>query len=122
MKTVVEDLFQEILERTEALLDTLRRSSIEEMFEEELDSLLKERESILLMLRDRLEQEPDPDLYRYLYERYKKKEALVVQLLKTAKEELARKMREAQQNRTLFKQYDAYLRNTPYGVFFDKKK
>jgi hypothetical protein len=120
-RMTVEEYFQQIAERTEKLLDVLSRSVHDLDAGEDMDLLLKERETLLSALTAKLKQEPYTDRYRDLYERYKQQETLSREKLEQAMAALKQKMQSVKHNRAMANQYDSYLQG-PFGAFIDQKK
>jgi exonuclease VII large subunit len=118
----VETCFQQVLKRTEALLDLIDQAARKATVAEEIDHLLEEREQQLQVLREKLLQVPNPRVYELHYQQLQQLEERVAQHMEQAMADLKQKIHHAQQNRNTGSQYDSYYREGPYGVFIDKKK
>lgn len=116
-----EELFQLLIEATEALQSFFKHSLQNDDFKE-VDRLLAERESMLLQLREALQQTADPGKYQSLYQLWQEKDAEIIQFIHNSMNELGKKLKEVQYVRTTSNQYDSYLRQMPFGAFVDKKK
>ncbi|MFY0543165.1 hypothetical protein [Brevibacillus sp. H7] len=122
MKIGVENLFQQLMECTDALIEACNRPVLEETDEDGIGVILKKRERLLQALGERLTQEKAPDKYVVLFEKCKQKENVAGQLLARAMNHLSQKIRDTKHSQSVSTNYNAYTRIMPYGAFIDKKK
>ncbi|MEW9702565.1 hypothetical protein [Paenibacillus sp. SI8] len=116
-----EKLFHQLIDRTDDLLRMIQSSRQDEGLEG-MEQLYTERESLLKQLSDNLQQDADVGKYRALYEFWQAKETELRNFVQTSLQETEIKMNDVQKSRTISSQYDSYMRQMPYGVFFDRKK
>ncbi|HZG15380.1 MAG TPA: hypothetical protein VE710_10195 [Candidatus Bathyarchaeia archaeon] len=118
----VEDLFEQVLECTDALIKVCTSPNGDAINEERLVQLLDKREILIKALGKELENISDREKYRSYFDSYQQKESVAEQLLKRSLETLSQKLKDTQQSRSVTTNYDAYNRLVPYGAFIDHKK
>lgn len=118
---LTEALFHRLIENTEDLLLAFKTPLQIEGFKK-ADHVFTERQVLLKQLSENLQLIAEPVKYEPLYELWQAKETELLDLVKTSLQETDQKIKEAQLSRSISKQYNSYLRQVPYGAFFDKKE
>lgn len=116
-----EAQFQRLIDKTDALHQVLKHAIQTDDFTE-ADRLFAEREAILQQLNEKLSYIAQPDKYRSLYQTWQVKETKIINLVNSSLQDVDKKIKEIEQNRSVSNQYDSYLRQMPHGAFVDKKR
>ncbi|MEC0267602.1 hypothetical protein [Paenibacillus anseongense] len=116
-----EALFQQLIDRTGDMLQIIQYSPQNQPLEA-MDPLFAERELLLKQLDENLQQEANIGKYRSLYDKLKVKEDELQKAIQASLQETEAKIKDIRKAKTISTQYESYLRQTPYGAFFDKKK
>jgi len=118
----VNNLFEQVLECTDALIKGCNPNDGKEIDAEHIAKLLEQREVLISAMGKELAKEAQPEKYRSLFETYKQKENVVKFLLNNSLAALSQKLKDAQQSRSATSNYDAYNRLSTYGAFIDQQK
>lgn len=116
-----EALFQQLIDKTGDILRIIQHSPQDQPLEA-IDPLFAERELLLKQLDEKLRQDVNVGKYRSFYDKLKVKEDELHIAIQASMQETEAKIKDIRKAKTISTQYESYLRQTPYGAFFDKKK
>lgn len=122
---LIENLFQQLTNKSEELLRIFKSPPLPDDFDE-VDHLFTCRDELLEQLDQHLQRSAEVKQYTNTYNAWQTVELELRSIVQSTMQELDLKVKAAKnlhsQAQTNSNKYDSYLKQMPYGAFLDKKR